>query len=243
MPRVLSPQEKVERCVAHYDDLLAARDVRTALSECPVSQLRVVLQSAGRQKMSPRFLVSLEAAFAERGIATHPALSDETLARHTRIHFFRTSDPIVDLPIRTRHELFSEERQLEMFIVSNHRLLDYCRRDGLTLVRSEHPFPNRDRIDLLFVRNAPPRELVGVELKHEYPGDRIVGQTERYLEDLEALAATKGIDLIRLVIITGQPDPVRERGVASIAAARGARVDWLLYRVELGLEERAIAPT
>lgn len=237
MPRALTAAEKAERCVDHYDRLLSKKDgSRVALSQCPMSHLHVVLEIAGRQKVSRSFLTSLEERFARREIRTFPPLSDPTLGRNTRIHFYRESDPITNL--RQRRQLFPEERQLEVFIASNHLVIDYFSKEHLSLRGRQFPLDTGERLDLLFERTSAPRELIGVELKNKYPGDGIAGQAARYIDGLARLGEKRGIANTRLVIITGQPDPVRERAVADIARERGARVEWLLYSVNLDLEPR-----
>jgi hypothetical protein len=239
MPRALNTEEKVARCVDHYDALLAGKDgSRVALSQCPMSHLHVLVGRAGRKKVSRSFLASLEEQFAHRQIRTFPPLSDPTLGRNTRIHFYRESDPITNL--RQRRQLFPEERQLEVFVASNHLLIDYFAKDHLTFRGRQYPLDTGERLDLLFERTTAPRELVGVELKNKYPGDGIAGQAARYIDGLAKLGEKRGIANTRLVIITGQPDPIRERAVADIAHERGARVEWLLYRVSLDLEPTSL---
>lgn len=199
-----------------------------------MSRLHVVLRKADRDRISRPFLQQLESELAARGIRTYPALSDVTIVRSTRIYFYPDSAGFPDPT--PRRQLFPDEKQFEHFMLTNYPFLDYFSDAQLSLIGQQVELGSRsERIDLLLERRAAPFELVGVELKHKYPHDGLVGQAGRYIEGLKRIAHTRGIANTRLVIITGQADPVSQRAVEEIARQRGARVDWMLYRVQLSL--------
>ena len=226
--------EKIASCVAHYRRLLdVLPDAPTSLSQAPDSHLRVILDKAGAKRRTDAVLARLDEAFLAAGIVTHPRLTEPGLGREQRIFMLDGSAQIEGLaPDRC---LFDDERTLHHFLMANSAVLDEFTSRGLVDFRSESPFTDGKRVDLL-CRERDTNVVVGIELKAAQPDDRAVGQIEQYLDDLAKYAKDHGHPGSRAIVIAGQPDLSVKRRVERYAAAQGQQVEFLLYRVDVRLE-------
>lgn len=223
--------EKIATTVARYRKLLDKRpQAPESLSQAPDSELRVVMEAAGAKRRSPALLEKLEAAFADAGIVTFPALTDPFLKSTDPVYMFDAKQPIDGLA--EQRFLFPEEKDLQSFIWARREHIERFR--GLSGFTQQAVLDSGRRVDIL-CRKAASNQLVAVELKAWQPDDRSVGQVQKYLTDLARHAENHGYDSAHLIVISGQPDrSVRER-VESYADSCGLTVEFLLYRVQTKL--------
>ncbi len=210
-----------------------------SLHQAPDSQLRVLVADAGYKRRSPQVLSRLQAAFAELGVETWPALTAPDVASDERIYLFHQGD--TPRGLRREKELFVDHEALQSFLVDNFALLDFVRDRQLHLVDrgsdgiGEHVLSNGEvklrgnhRIDLL--AEDQHGGLVGIELKPHAPEQRLIAQMAGYMDDLEWLASRHDRPSYRGLVVTGMPDAAIRSELDLLMDKHGWEYDWLIYR-------------
>ena len=226
---------KVLQCVEHYKRLVKPRSSRSA-SQARDSRLDVIIGRAGAKRRSKQLLLRLEQAFTAAGLGTDPRLTAPDLRADERVFVFDSSRPVDDLPRRDGCS-FANEAAMQSFVWANRRKIRKFQELGLKGFKQQFPLGGGEgKIDLLCHRSTQKeKELVGIELKPGKPDDRAEGQSQRYLDDLDAYARSHGYDSAHLIVISGRPDRAANRRVESYAASRALKVTFLLYSVQMNL--------
>lgn len=222
-----SAVQRIERYADAVDARLSADEQSaTSMRVFTDSSLRRVLKDCGYEKRGSRNLHAIQQALLVRGVHPDPPLTTPGLAWDQRIYFTRTP-PTGDRGVeRVR---FPAERDLEDFLEANFNLLF----SGMKLVGRQYEVQS-GKIDML-ARDAD--GYVVIELKKGRPGDRLVNQLPRYMDDVsDADIAKGGTGVVRgLVVASALDSPMHGRLVA-IAAQKGRRIDWWQYRIEFEME-------
>ena len=226
--------EKVSQCVAYYRKLLDAQPKTPELLEQATrSGLQQIIHRAGAKRRTDALLARLDEAFAEKGIVTHPRLTDPENRPDEPIHMFDRRRQLKGLSKLT-HQSFPDENSLRQFILANLHEFDELR--GLTVVEKERRQTSGRRFDLLCKR--PRRnQLVAIELKLKAADYRTVGQSLQYIDDLAAEAERQGNSPHYILIAGGQPSPAARDRIQDYAKAHGVSVTFLLHSVEMQLRK------
>lgn len=227
-------EEKIAQCVEYYRRLVTPRSSQSA-SQARDSRLDVIIGRAGAKRRSKPLLARLEQAFNAAGLGTDPRLTDPDLRADERVFVFDATKPIDDLPRRDGYA-FADEAAMQSFVMENCKKIRKFQELGLKGFKPQVRLGSGGKIDLLCHRSIQnERELVGIELKPGKPDDRAEGQSQRYLEDLDAYARAHGYDSAHLIVISGRPNKATRTRVESYAAAKGLKVTFLLYSVQMNL--------
>ncbi len=233
--KVMAVTEKtIARCVSYYKGLIEPRNSQSA-SQARDSRLDVIIERAGAKRRSKQLMARLEQAFAEAGMGTEPRLTDPDLRTDERIFVFDATRPIDDLPRRDGHA-FTNEAAMQSFVFTNRKKIRKFQELGLKRFKEQFPFDSGRKIDLLCYRwIGKDKELVGIELKPGKPDDGAEGQSQQYLDELDAYARANGYASAHLIVISGRPNKSSRARVESYAASRGLKVTFLLYSVQMNL--------
>lgn len=218
--------EKINRCADWIEERLDALPSQPlGLSDAPDSHLHVIVGKAGNKKVTPRVLEDLTRAFQDRGIHAFPRLSDPGVDRNTRIYFSRDKGTFEGMGLP--HELFDTETAMQKFFSTKFAAV----LPELELRKSQYAVdpPRADKIDLLAL-DKKARELVAIELKHQWPDKGVVEQMGRYVRALRIQAEREGLNGARGLLITGQPDRRVLESLQELARGSETRIDWMLYR-------------
>lgn len=228
-------EDKITQCVRYYKQLLTDGSSRSA-SRARDSRVDVIIGRAGAIRRSKKLLARLEKAFAEAGMGTEPRLTAPDLRTNERVFIFDATKPIDDLPRRDGHA-FVNEAAMQSFVWTNRRKIRKFEELGLKGFKPQFPLGDGEgKIDLLCHRTTRKgKELVGIELEPGKPEDQAEGQCQRYLDHLDAYARTHGYDSAHLIVISGRPNKAARNRVETYAAARGLKVTFLLYSVQMNL--------
>ncbi|MDQ1305992.1 MAG: hypothetical protein QG671_1824 [Actinomycetota bacterium] len=228
-------EEKIAECVGYYRRLLTPRSSQSA-SQARDSRLDVIIRRAGAKRRSKQLLLRLEHAFTAAGIATDPRLTDPDLRADERVFVFDSTRPVDDLPRRDGCS-FADEAAMQSFVWTNRTKIRKFQELGLKGFKPQVRLGGGEgKIDMLCHRTVQrEKELVGIELKPGKPDDRAEGQSQRYLDNLDAYARTHGYDSAYLIVISGRPNKAARARVEAYAAARGLKVTFLLYSVQMNL--------
>lgn len=194
------------------------------------SALRRVLLDCGFKKRGSKNVALIEAALDRHGVYADPPLTTPRLDWEARIHFTRTPQ----VARLDEHRIaFRTEYDLETFLVDNFSYVF----PGLRLKDRQFPVQS-GKVDLLAKDTDG---YVVIELKRGRPTERLVGQLLRYMDDVAAwLAERHDGASVRGIIVSEQVDDAMHRMLLDLAAARGRRVGWLEFRLDLVL--RSVAP-
>lgn len=228
-------EKKIAECVDHYRRLVSPGSSQSA-SQARDSRLDVIIGRAGAKRRSTQLLLRLEQAFTAAGLGTDPRLTDPNLRADERVFVFDATRPVDDLPRRDGYA-FADEAAMQSFVWTNRTKIRKFQELGLKGFKPQFPLGGGEgKIDLLCHRSTSTgKELVGIELKPGKPDDRAEGQSQRYLDDLDAYARIHGYDSAQLIVISGRPNKAARTRVESYAAAKGAKVTFLLYSVQMNL--------
>lgn len=194
--------------------------------------LSTLVREAGYDRVSDKLLEDLEFRLEEKGVRTHPKLTDPSNTGKTRIHFFDLKRLVPGL--QQPQQLFAEEKELSRFLQMNWDHLAYVKKHSLRLRGCEIRIAENCTVDLLAV-DKKQDVLVAFELKVSEGDDRLVGQAAKYVAALQKQADKEGRAGARLVIVTGQPDEELAARVQDLAEKYGVAVEWLLYSVSIDL--------
>ena len=232
---MVATDETIAKCVQYYRRLVSPRSSQSA-SQARDSRLDVIIGRAGAKRRSKQLLARLEHAFTAAGLGTDPQLTAPDLRIDERVFVFDATRPIDDLPRRDGCS-FTNEAAMQSFVWTNRKKIRKFQELGLKGFKSQFPLDGGEgKIDLLCHRSTQrEKELVGIELKPGKPNDRAEGQSQRYLDGLDAYARTHGYDSAHLIVISGRPNKAARTRVESYAAAKGMKVTFLLYSVQMNL--------
>lgn len=231
----LSKEDKLLKVVERYRVLVESYDgVPRSPSQLSHRKLGTLAREAGYERVSMQFREELDAEFRKSRIGTFPDLTDPDNTRETRIALFDLDKPIPGFqPSRV---LFDREEHLSRSLKKNFKVLKFFKRQGLVLRDREMRIAPGEIIDLL-ATDKKTGHLVGIELKVAEPGDRITGQTDKYMASLVRLANREKRPGARLLIITGQPDQKAKAAIETLSQKHGVPVTWLVYKVSIDLAE------
>lgn len=219
--------QRIERYAAKIDARLRADEQSTtSMRVFTDSSLRQVLKGCGYQKRGSQNLRLIQHALASRDVHPDPALTTPGLDWEQRIYLTRTP-PSGDQHVeRVR---FPAERDLEDFLEANFALLF----SGMRLEGRQYEVQS-GKIDML-ARDAD--GYVVIELKKGRPGDRLVNQLPRYMDDVSnADIARGGSGVVRGLVVASALDVAMHGRLVAIAAPKGRRIDWWQYRIEFEME-------
>jgi hypothetical protein len=230
----LTREERLVRLVENTRRRVAQMSPSTRLlRHMPSSKMGVLVREAGYERSSSRLLDELSDRLRDVGIEFSPELVDPDNTAETRIYFFDAKRRVKGL--QPARQLFKEEAQLSRFLWMNKHFLSQTMKHLRVTDREKMLAPGA-KIDLVAV-DTRSGELVGIELKAEEPGQRIVTQAAKYMIALRRQAEAEGRRGARLIIITGQPDEELAELVQMQSEMIGVKCEWLLYRVHFELRE------
>lgn len=227
MARRVRADERIAQYAAKIDGKLRADEKSTtSMKVFTSSYLGQVLEECGYKKRGTQNLHRIQDALARANVHPDPPLTTPDLPWKQQIHFTRT-------PASQDHDVrrvrFPAERALEEFLEANFKLLF----PGLRLVKRQYQVQS-GKLDML----ARDRDgYVVIELKRTRPGDRLLNQLLRYMDDVSKEDRAKGgTGSVRGLVISSELDLPMHGRLAAIAAEKGRRIDWWRYRVDFEME-------
>ena len=231
----LTKEDRLQRVAKKLRQRVDKNSSQTqSLHHCPSSILGVLVREAGYERTGAKMLDDLDKRLKAVGVGSFPELTDPSVNRKTRIHFFDLDKPLPGFQLA--RQLFAAEKELSRFIWMNRAVLPYVKKSGLRIRGQEVRIADDCIVDLL-AEDRKTGELVGIELKAGHADDRLVGQAAKYMRALAKQASKEGKAGARLLIVTGQPDESLSQLVQQMAEKYLVKTQWLLYSVSIDLFE------
>jgi hypothetical protein len=197
------------------------------------SRLDVILRKCGYQNVSRTALERIQAMLIESGIYPEPGLTEAGLQRNQLIYFGRR---VPTAAARPREQMFTEERDLERYIVANFKHLAPFR--NLELIKNQYEIPGLQRLDLL-ARDRLNGDYVLIELKRDDANHALIGQLSVYVDAIRARAREMNPGQeprVKVVVVTGQPNVALKTHLEQQVLRGRASLEWYVYEVNLVLQ-------